>query len=277
MQNEFSAFTARGYGRASTDGQVLSTEQQEGVCRDVFELKRRIHPEWANAVWGGFVADEATCRETKFRERHFGSLLLAVTKPGDRIMCAINDRLFGGLVDTCETIDLAGKMGFKIVMGDKELDPSDESAMAYHKILATFAELEVKRLRRRTREALQFRLRTGRPIGGHRVIGWRHVHCRQPGNPKILKFYVPDPKARRLANEIREIKEANNLTYTGACVFCNKIGRKKLNGRKWHHPQFIDWCRASEQGFPLPNGSHTPTPIPPDAVPIRITTITEDD
>lgn len=276
MQTEFPPFVARSYGRASTDVQVLSTEQQHSFCRDVFDFKKRIHPEWANAIWGGFVADEATCRETKFRERHYGSLILAATKPGDRIMCSTNDRLFGGLIDTCETIDLAQKMGFKIVMGDQEINPNDESAMAYHKILATFAELEVKRLRRRTREALQYRIRIGKPTGA-RVVGWKTVHCRVPGIHEIQKFYVPDPKARRLANELVAIKEANNLTYTGCRHFCNKIGRKQLSGRKWNNPTFILWCRAAENGFPLPNGLHTPAPIPPDAIPIKVNTITDDD
>jgi DNA invertase Pin-like site-specific DNA recombinase len=274
--NEFPAFVARAYGRASSDGQTMSTDQQHQVCKDVFDLKKRIHQEWANATWGGFFADEATCRETSFKERHFGSMVLAATKPGDRIMCSHHDRLGCGVLHTYETFKLAREMQFRIVMGDREVDPSDPMHMVIENILSSLAEYELHRIRQRTKAALDHRKRLGKPCG-RAPIGWRTVQCLVEGITKPQKFFVPDHKARRLAKELVAIKEGNGLTYTAACDVCNKAGRKQLNKRRWTHPTFIAWCRAAEDDFVLPNGSHDALPIPPNAKPIQWNTISEED
>ncbi len=273
--HEATPFVCWGYGRASTDAQCLSTSKQESICLDIFEFKKRTNPEWANAIWGGWVADEATCRETKFRQRHFGSLVLAGIKPRDRIICAVHDRLFGDLIDFCETIKLCETMKFVICVGDKEIDFEDEAAVCYYKIVTAFAELEVKRLRRRIREAFAHRKKIGRPSGGHAPIGWKNVVVTAPGGSG--KYLVPDNAARRLAREISKIRTNMGVGYNKATSYCNKVLHvRNRHGKKWTFQTFYEWCRAAENGFPLPNGSHEAAPIPADATQINGRDVSED-
>jgi DNA invertase Pin-like site-specific DNA recombinase len=269
-------FVCRGYGRASTDGQVISTQKQHAVCLDIFEFKKRTNPEWADAVWGGWVADEATCRETQFRTRHFGSLILAATKPRDRILCAAHDRLFGDLIDFCETMKLCETMKFVVVVGDKEIDYADEANVCYYKIITAFAELEVKRLRRRCREAIAYRKRVGRPATSP-LIGWKHVVVKIPGIPEPQRYQIPDNRARRYARELLAIVTHRKLSFTQASQYCNSIGHTQLNGKRWTVPTFVAWCRAAQNNFVLPNGSHDACPIPADAIPVKVETISADD
>lgn len=268
-------FVVRGYGRASTDGQVLSTEKQEAVCLDIFEFKKRTNPEWSDAVWGGFIADEATCRETKFRERHAGSLILAATQPRDRILGASHDRLFGSLIDFCEMMKLCETMKFVVVVGDKEIDYADEANVCYYKILTAFAELEINRLRRRTREALAYRMQIGRP-STKPPCGWKIVQVMVPGIPAPQKYLVPDNPQRRLAREINNVRLNNGFGYHAAIAYCNEHGILRIR-RKWTIRTFWKWCKAANLDFPLHNGSYIPAPIPPNAQPVRVQTISADD
>lgn len=269
-------FKVFGYGRASTDLQTLSTDKQHAICLDIFEFKKRTNPEWADAVWGGWVADEATCRETKFRQRHFGSLLLAAVKPRDRIICAAQDRMCGDLIDFCETMKLSEQMKFVIVVGDKEIDCADEATVCYYEIVTSFAALEVKRLRRRCRESIAHRKRLGRAYCTPR-IGWRHKAVRMPGNPTIQRYQVPDERARRYARKLYDMTIQRGRSYRQGAFYCNSEGFKQLNGKPWTTQTFMKWMRAVEDNFVLPNGSHEAAPIPADAIPVNVETISADD
>lgn len=276
MNDSTPVFSVRGYGRASTDAQVASTEVQHARVQDGFDAYRRIKSSWANATWGGWFADEATSRVSVFRERHAGSLLLAACKPGDVILVSMYDRIFASVVDVCETMELLKAMKVGLIIMDSDFDTTSPVGEFCFKVLALVKELEVRHIRERTKAALEHRRRLGKPTGV-RPIGWKIVNVSIEGVARPQKFYVPDHKARRLANEILSIKESNGLTYTAACEVCNKAGRKQLNKRRWTHPTFIGWCRAAEKGFPLPNGQHEAAPIPPDAKPVNINTISEED
>lgn len=270
-------FVVRGYGRASTERQSMSTEQQEAVCLDVFALKKRIHPDWSDAVWGGFFADEATSRSTNFRERNAGSLVLAATRPGDRIASAVQDRMFGDLSDYCETIKIARQMGFRFIFGDQEIDPNDPQIVCVTQVMTAFAELERHKIRRRTKDSIAHRRRIGRPHAGGYPVGWSGVLCRVPGIVEPQKFFVKDNAARRLAREILIVKQSRHLTFEDARQLCNAMGLQQRNGRKWHLRIFRKWCLAALNDFPLANGEHEAAPIPANAVPVIVSTISEGD
>src|SRR5688572_1140891 len=139
-------FTVRGYGRASTDGQVLSCDQQHAKIKEAFDYKKSTRPEWAKAEWGGFIADEATCRESCFRERHGGSLLLAATKPGDLIMVANFDRLICGVIDACETVEYLNAHGIRLAIldfGGMEVDTSTAYGEFFFVMMAQIKRLEL--------------------------------------------------------------------------------------------------------------------------------------
>jgi DNA invertase Pin-like site-specific DNA recombinase len=273
-------FTVRGYGRASRDHQILSTSQQESVVRDAFDSFRRIKPKWSDAEWGGFFpdgAEESACRESIFRQRHFGSLILAASKPGDVILVSNYDRIFANVVDVCESLPLLSEMKVGLIVLDCDIDTTTIVGEFCFKILALVKEMEVKEIRRRTRESIAYRKRAGLPLGGRPTIGWMHTVFSQPGITTPQRRLVPDHAARRLAAELLRIKQSHKLSLHQASQFCNSLGLKQTNGRRWTPPTFAAWCRAAENNFPLPNGSHTPCPIPANAKPLTFATISAAD
>lgn len=268
-------FVVRGYGRASTDHQALSTDQQAAKILDAFHAFKTIKPAWKNAVWGGFMGDEAVSRQSIFRERHAGSMILGVSQPGDVILVSNFDRIFANVVDVCETLELLRTRQVGLIVLDMDIDTSTILGETVFTILAAMKRMEVREIARRTREHIEHRKRLGRPWN-HPPIGWAHIQARVPNRSEPQRFLVPDPVARRLANKVREIR-SNFRGFAPAAKYCNSIGLRQLSGRKWNKVTLNKWCRAARDNFVLPNGSHDPAPIPPDAVPVSIHTITPDD
>jgi len=254
----------------------LSTSQQEAKVRDAFDAFKRIKPALADARWGGFLADEATSRVSKFHQRHSGSLVLAASQPGDIILVSNYDRIFANIVDVCETLELLRGMKVGLIILDTDIDTTTIVGDFCFKVLALVKEMEVKEIRRRGRESKAHRKRLGRPFT-QPVLGWKHRVVRVPGIPTHQRYLVPDNAARRLARELVGIKCQGQLSYTQASQYCNSIGLKQRNGKRWTIPTFVAWCRAAENNFPLPNGSHEACPIPADAIPVIVETISPDD
>jgi DNA invertase Pin-like site-specific DNA recombinase len=270
------SMTVRGYGRASTDAQILSTDQQHAKVRDAFAAFKTITSNWGDAVWGGFLADEATSRVSSFRERHFGSLLLAASQPGDIILVSNYDRIFASVVDVCESLELLSRMKVGLVILDTDLDTTTIIGDFCFKILALVKEMEVKEIRRRTRESIAHRKRLGRPMTAP-PVGWKHKAVQVPGVPKAQRYLVPDERARRYARKLAGIMLQGRYNFRQAAYYCNSEGFMQLNGKRWTEPTFAKWMRAAQADFPLPNGSHEAFPIPADAVPVNVETISADD
>jgi len=270
------SFVVRGYGRASTDGQVLSTTQQEAVVHDAFGAYQKIKPAWADAVWGGFFADEATGRTSCFHERNAGSLLLAACQPGDVIVVSNYDRIFARVVDVCDTLDLLKARNIGLIVLDCEIDTTTILGAFVYKLLALVKELEVHEIRRRTRESKDHRKRIGRPHT-YPTCGWKIIEVMVPGVSGAQKYFVPDNAARRLAREIMNVKIMLEGGYERARVYCNANNILRRNRRKWTKRTFQKWCDAAFKNFPLHNGSHDPAPIPANAIPVGTNTISPED
>jgi DNA invertase Pin-like site-specific DNA recombinase len=264
----------RGYGRASTDRQVLSTDQQHTVIKDAFAAYKVVKPDWKDAVWGGFLADEATSRETEFSKRHSGSLLLAASQPGDVIVVANYDRIFAKVTHACDALELLSKRNVSLIILDTQVDTTTIHGDAFFKMLAIFKEMEVKTIRKRIRDAAAHRKRVGRPFG-KAPVGFKIVVSKVPGMPTFQRYLTADNAARRRAREMLRLKTQNGFSYRQAHEYCNKVvGLRMPSGKKWTFPTFLAWCRAAEADFVLPNGSHDPAPIPLDAEPVNLETIT---
>jgi DNA invertase Pin-like site-specific DNA recombinase len=220
----------RGYGRASTEAQSLSTQQQEAVELEAFELYRKVKPEWKGATWGGFFRDEDTTRTSKFRERNSGSLILAACQPGDVIIVANYDRIFANVVDVCETLELVRSKGIRLLILDCDIDTTTDFGESVFKLLAVIKEMEVKEIRRRITEAMRYRRARGLPCAGSK-IGWQTVHARHEGRNKT--FWQPDFVARRLANELLRRMDEWDCNINTAFKMCNNIGLRQRNGSKW--------------------------------------------
>ncbi len=278
MENK-GGFVARGYGRASTDRQVMSTEVQQSVAFAAFEAFVKSRPKWRDAVWGGFFPDGAefhTCRETKLRERHYGSLILAASQPGDFIIAANFDRIFANPVDVCESLELCRQREIGIVVLDTDIDTSTIFGEMVFTILAAIKKMEVREIRRRTKESIAYRQRIGRPAT-YPLIGWKHKTVRIPGVQSIQRYLVPDERARRYARQLFDIMTRGEYSHRQAFQYCNSEGFKQINGTPWTIHTFIKWMRAVRNDFVLPNGNHEACPIPADAVPVLVETISEGD
>ena len=257
----------RGYGRASTERQVMSPLQQESACRDAFNLYKRVKPDWANAEWGGFFFDEATTRTSKFRERAVGSLVLATTKPGDVVMAANFDRIFANVVDVCETLELVEQRKFRLMILDMDIDISSNLGQMVFKILAAVKELDVKEIRRRAKEHTAYRIANGLPHGTP-PIGWKNVGFQDRATSHTRKRYAPDNDHRVLAKKVLDLRVVHELSYREIAEHLYDRRIKNPRGKDWSAMSVRKWANAALLNFPLKNGSHTPAPIPPDARPV---------
>lgn len=262
-------FQVRGYGRSSTDKQVISIEQQEAAVCDAFHLYQRVKPGWSLATWGGFFFDEATSRDSRFRQREVGSLVLAASQPGDCIMAAKFDRIFASTLDVCETIALIPDRRLRLSILDLDMDLSSELGQCVFKIMSAVKELEVQEIRRRGRNSIAHRKKVGLP---HTLypIGWKGVGAQIRG--AVRKFFVPDEEERALARALLDLKRRLHLTNVETAEIAYQRGLKNPDYRsiqgRWTKPSIARWLTAARRDFPLPNGEHVPYPIPPEATPV---------
>jgi DNA invertase Pin-like site-specific DNA recombinase len=266
--------TVRGYGRCSTDRQALSPLQQEKVVSEAFTLFKQVKPGWQQAVWGGFFCEEPITRTSRFRQRPMGSLLLASTMPSDVIMVSNFDRIFASLIDVCETIEIIEQRKFVITILDSDIDLSTSMGQMCFQLMAVVKNMEVKEIRRRGRETSAYRRAVGLPKGGGDPIGWRNVRVMVRGASRA--HYAPDYEKRALCEELLAMREKHGGPIRQFCMWLNenKVGGRGGRKRKWNQPLVKRLVMAAKHGFPLPNGSHDPAPIPPNASPIA--TLTND-
>lgn len=257
-------FVVRAYGRASTEKQVISPLQQESACKDAFSLYQRIKPGWANAVWGGFFADEAESRTSMLRQRPVGSLVLASTKPGDVVMASNYDRIFANVMDVCETIELIEQRKLRVVVLDLDVDLNHHMGQAVFKIMAAVKELEVKEIRRRGKETAAYRIANGLPWGKP-PIGWKNKSFRDKRTKNVCRRFVPDDEGRALAKQILELRVRESLSFKQLAHKLNRRGIRNPRGGTWTYPAVNRWVTAALREFPLKNGTHNPSPIPADA------------
>lgn len=261
-------FFVRGYGRASTLKQIMSPVQQESVVREAFELFKKTKPGWEQAIWGGFHFDEATSRDSKFHEREVGSLLLAMTKPGDKILVSNYDRIFANVVDVCETLEMVERVGFGIIVLDMDIPLDSSLGKAVFQILSIVKGLEVQEIRRRTRNAHAHRRKAGLPQGKP-PIGWSNIAVTLKGG-HVRRFYKIDRAARQLGEKVLKVRMDTGLALRPLAEELKRRQIKPPSGyTEWTAPCLTRWIKAAALNYPLRNGSHEPAPIPPDAMPVE--------
>src|SRR5439155_8978675 len=90
---------AYGYGRASTDKQVLTLEAQEEDCWAAF--RERYAKEF---TYGGFFRDEAEHGDTPFRQRPQAAELCQRLRRGDVVLITKVDRPFRDFADCFQVL-----------------------------------------------------------------------------------------------------------------------------------------------------------------------------
>jgi putative DNA-invertase from lambdoid prophage Rac len=196
---------AYGYVRVSTDTQAdegngLQVQQRmlEGRClQDGIRMER-------------IFVERGVSGSKPIGERPQGRELLAIIKPGDRILAAKLDRAFRSASDALATLELLRERGVDLYLLDMGgcITTGGTSALVFG-ILASVSQFERGRIAERQRDAKRHELAEGRYRGGARPFGFR------PNSEKRL-MPVPEEQAAlslilRLASEgiaLRKIQAA---------------------------------------------------------------------
>jgi DNA invertase Pin-like site-specific DNA recombinase len=247
-----------GYGQASYDPSVPSTDDQEARVRDAAGNLLREGVLSADCQWGGFVRDEATQKPAKFAQRYGGSILLAGLHPRDIVISTSHDRIFSSVVDASETLEALQKLSCRLILLDDGLD-TGKPEKALLPLAAMMKHLR-QRERRRTKEEFDYRKRQGMPAGGKSAIGWEIVRAKLDGSDKA--YFVPDHGARRVAQFIAEHYDQWHGTFEQTAYWLNAQKVFRPDGKPWRRTAVYNWYRAAKENFPLPNGRHEAHPIP---------------
>jgi len=265
-----------GYGQASYDPLVPSTERQEAIVRDGSMLLISDGRLPTDSVWAGFVRDEVTPKPVKFRQRQAGSMLLAGLGPGDILMASSYDRIFANVADAWDTLELARRIGFRLIVLAPGVDTGTPQELLSPSSLPAMMKSLRQLERRRTKEEFAYRRGNGMPAGGKCPIGWQMVRASVQGLDRA--YFVPDPGARRVAQFIAEHYDRWGGTFEQTAYWLNAQKIFRPDGRRWRRTAIFNWYHAAKDGFPLPNGRREAFPIPVDAMPVRqCRTIAADD
>lgn len=162
---------AYGYCRASTGKQTLTFDAQQQAIERYY--KQKLEPE--GYAWGGFFEDRATSGAKPFTEREQGLRLFVTAQPGDAIVWMKMDRAFRSVRDGANTLHLLKTKGISIHSIDINLDTSTALGEFVCHLLMLLGELERSWVSTRTREALEARRRSGKPISRSTPAGWKPV------------------------------------------------------------------------------------------------------
>lgn len=166
------------YTRVSTGRQGLSTEAQNDAVRRAAEYFRLPPPE--------IYAESDTSGSRPFAEREEGRDLIQRVKDAHQLaahqLTDINitllvpkvDRLGRDSIDVNQTVRLLDSLEVRVVFLDINVDTRTAMGRAFMQIAATFAELELARIRERIEDALAHKREKGE-LCGTETFGWDAV------------------------------------------------------------------------------------------------------
>lgn len=242
MQNKRFAW---GYGRVSTDRQEISIIRQQELCEMHFQIRQK-SGSLEGFEWGGFLADPAVSGGVPWFERPFGEVLFRQLRAGDHIIVATKDRAFRSCIDACQCIDLLAEAGVRLHVLDVPVDLSTDEGRFFMQVMASFAELERKKISSRTRENFLQRAKMGLPMSGKAPWGWQVV-----GNPRH-KRYVQNTEERRWCLEIVRLHNTG-MTDMEVAWHLRKLGVKnhRTKSKEWRVCSIRSAMAAARLGFPL--------------------------
>lgn len=187
--------TAYGYGRGSTDAQVITLEKQQHLINEWYAAHG------SEYAWGGTMLDAAVSATKPWVQRPMGAFLAVNLKPGDCLVTAELDRLIrsAGDMHAVSTL-LAMKNVELIVLDSLGLDAATPHGKMVYGVRSVMAEFERDLVAKRTKGAMGQLKRQGRFISHIPPLGWT------PGEPidevnklRKTRFLVPDEIERRHA------------------------------------------------------------------------------
>jgi len=239
-----------GYGRGSTDKQVLTLGMQEQKVEEWVGLNRKPGRE----EYAGFFADKAVSSDHQWECRPMGVSIMSRVRAGDTIVVHTSDRMLRNVAEGLHVIDdVLGKcVGVKLVFMDIPLDLNTPMGRLVFTVRESVAEFEKNLIGVRTREVKAFQKAKGRPTGGGNPVGWKNTGRR----PNIR--YRPDDYARRCAAEITRLHYEMGLSWIKIQKYLFQKSLLNPQGKAWTHTAAWRASKAHLKGFPLPNGDIHP-------------------
>jgi DNA invertase Pin-like site-specific DNA recombinase len=246
--------TFRGSGRASRDHQRMTLATQQAMVTAHYEYGLLTGNLPKGTIWGGFVADPATCRDNRLMHRPGGKAVIEASKKGDYICGASFDRLFGSTLDCYETIDWAKHKGVHIVIMNLNLDTSTPAGRMFMEIMGAMKAFEREEIIRRIKEDKAYRKSAGIPYSAA-PVGYVIKKIVTPDGRK-MKHYFPDLAQRKYANLIIAMHDEQGLSFKEIGLKLLQMGVKKPTSGKIN-PDPMDayrWYKRAKDGWLLPGG-----------------------
>lgn len=242
-----------GYGRVSTDKQVLGIEVQKELVENAFRQLIALQKIPANSVLQWFP-DDAVSASVNFYERPAGEAIGLLCKPGDIILAACFDRICRSVADFCHILEVVEREKVILNVLDFGIDTSTSVGQLIGKVMACFKEYEKREVSRRTKEAVAYRKANGLPIASMPWCGY-YIHKKKIGSGKYHKTFKPCPDSRRIALYIMDQIDNHGATRRGLVKRLEKEGIRHPTGRLRGTVLKYDWIanayRAAKLNFPL--------------------------
>lgn len=245
-----------GYGRASSDTQVASPETQRDLIRREFEHQKLTGLLPADAEWGGFWADTATCRITQFLERPSGIFLAMAMNPGDRLCVSAFDRLIGSPGGCESTLAWAREKQIHLVIMDMRIDSSTPVGQCMLEAMSAFKKYERSAINQRCKDGIARKKREGLPYNGVAPIGYRIGHIIPVGGGRQMKYYLPWLADRRYCDRIVLMHDQMGLSYEKISLklWKEKVLRPRTGGVDIKPQEIMKCYHAVQNNYPLFNG-----------------------
>lgn len=236
--------TLRIYLRRSTERQASSLDTQRSVC------KRFVESEVSSLSWGArveYVDDDRSGTDFDGRERL--SAMLRDLAPGDVVVAVAADRLGRDTLSTPAlerriTVELGARLAY--ARKGEWIEELEDPAQAFVRVAnALGADLEVRNIQARTREALRERFVLGRVAGGI-LFGYRNKRVTPNGGKAFsVREIIPEQ-----ADVVRRIfrERADHAGYKTIALGLNEDGiagpkRGKRGSGSWSPSQIRSMLR----------------------------------
>jgi DNA invertase Pin-like site-specific DNA recombinase len=223
--------------RVSTQEQAdsrLGLESQESLCRDA------IRGEIEEASVTAYV-DEGVSGSIPLALRPRGRELVAAieNRAFDVVVALTQDRLFRSMLDALGTLERWRELKVRLFLVDGGwVDVGDDDAWTQFVIRALFAEMELRRGKKRTKRALKALRDRGVKLGAP-PLGFRSA-AYMDGTVKVnagARVVVPEEQA--VIDRILAMRAGRKkVPYRTIAALLNEEGAPTRRGGKWH-PQTV--------------------------------------